>query len=276
MQFVSVNKVANRTHNRNWDEQSFIDDRSIQKWNTNHENVNDNYNDFIWHLKGSIDRHAPLKKLSKKEIKLKNKPWITPYILLKIKHRNGIIARLKKNLGDAHLKASYKRFRNLVNKNIKHSMKNYYIWKDVNDIITKASTYKVTKTQLADDPKLVSETFNNFFVNVGRNLGKKIPSGLISPNSYLKRRVTSNFTLEPTSIVEVMTDILKLDDSKSSGPDNILVKLLKISAPLIVPHLVIIINKSFKPGIFPHALKLAKVIPIFKSGSKLDINNYRP
>ena len=165
------------------------------------------------------------------EIKLKNKPWITPYILLKIKHRNGIIARLKKNLGDADLKASYKRFRNLVNKNIKHSMKNYYIWKDVNDIITKASTYKVTKTQLADDPKLVSETFNNFFVNVGRNLGKKIPSGLISPNSYLKRRVTSNFTLEPTSIVEVMTEILKLDDSKSSGPDNIPVKLLKISAP---------------------------------------------
>ena len=70
-----------------------------------------------------------------------------------------------------------------------------------------------------------------------------------------------------------MSIILKLDDSKSSGPDNIPIKLLKISAPLIVPHLVIIINKSFESGIFPDALKLGKVIPIFKSGSKLDINN---
>ena len=29
-------------------------------------------------------------------------------------------------------------------------------------------------------------------------------------------------------------------------------------------------------SLFPDALKLGKVIPIFKSGSKLDINNYRP
>ena len=45
---------------------------------------------------------------------------------------------------------------------------------------------------------------------------------------------------------------------------------------MIVPRLVIIINKSFESGIFPDALKLTKVIPIFKSGSKLDMNNYRP
>ena len=37
-----------------------------------------------------------------------------------------------------------------------------------------------------------------------------------------------------------------------------------------------IINKSFELGIFPKALKLAKVIPIFKAGSRLDVNNYRP
>ena len=73
-----------------------------------------------------------------------------------------------------------------------------------------------------------------------------------------------------------MTQILKLDDTKSSGPDNIPVKLLKISAPVIVPHLVIIINKSFNLSIFPNDLKIAKVIPIFKSGSKADINNFRP
>ena len=154
------------------------------------------------------------------------------------------------------------------------------IWKGVNEIISKSDSHKVTqinhKNSFIDDPKLVSETFNNFFVNIGSNLEKMIPSTAISPTFYLKHGVSTNFSLTPTTITDVMSIILKFDDSKSSGPDNIPIKLLKISAPLIVPHLVIIINKSFESGIFPDALKLGKVIPIFKSGSKLDINNYRP
>ena len=37
-----------------------------------------------------------------------------------------------------------------------------------------------------------------------------------------------------------------------------------------------IITKSFENGIFPKLLKIAKVIPIFKEGSKTDVKNYRP
>ena len=32
----------------------------------------------------------------------------------------------------------------------------------------------------------------------------------------------------------------------------------------------------FNTGIFPDKLKIAKVVPIFKKGDKLNINNYRP
>ena len=37
-----------------------------------------------------------------------------------------------------------------------------------------------------------------------------------------------------------------------------------------------IVNKSISSGQFPSAWKEAKVNPLFKSGSKDDINNYRP
>ena len=37
-----------------------------------------------------------------------------------------------------------------------------------------------------------------------------------------------------------------------------------------------IVNKSISSGQFPSAWKEAKVKPLFKSGSKDDINNYRP
>ena len=37
-----------------------------------------------------------------------------------------------------------------------------------------------------------------------------------------------------------------------------------------------IINSSFSSGVFPAELKVAKVIPIHKAGSKTDVSNYRP
>ena len=51
-------------------------DVSIRNWNYSHENVHDSFIDFYTKLEGSVSRHAPLKKLSPKEIKMKNKPWL--------------------------------------------------------------------------------------------------------------------------------------------------------------------------------------------------------
>ena len=156
-------------------------------------------------------------------------------------------------------------------------------WKGINEIISirsKSSPNLVNQINhnniLIDDPKLISDTFNDFFINVGTNTDKSIPFAFKSPTSYLKHRVNSNFVILPTSIAEVMTLILQLDDSKPSGPTDIPIKILKVAAPIIVPHVVKIINKSFELGICPNFLKLAKVIPIFKAGRKLEVTNYRP
>ena len=40
--------------------------------------------------------------------------------------------------------------------------------------------------------------------------------------------------------------------------------------------LTIIINQSLKTGIFPEALKIAKVKPLYKKGDNFCLNNYRP
>ena len=44
-------------------------------------------------LKACIDRHAPLKKLTPKEIKLKHKPWISININKMIKIQNKLFHR---------------------------------------------------------------------------------------------------------------------------------------------------------------------------------------
>ena len=59
-------------------------------------NVNDQFNDFYWKLEGCVERHAPVKELSTKEIKMKSKPWINPIITKLIRNRNKLFKRKKR------------------------------------------------------------------------------------------------------------------------------------------------------------------------------------
>ena len=301
LQFSCINKVISTDktpyYKRNYskfNEQSFLDDLSIQNWH-NQQDANTMFNDFAWRLESCINRHAPVKKLNKKELNFNLKPWITPNIIKKINHRNKLFLKRKKKPDDIDLKVIYNKFRNSVARDIKKSKKYYYsnyfeecktnmkkTWRGIKELINTSNKNPMKVNELKVNNKLISDnlalanTFNNFFVNVGSEVNKSIPDTNVCPSTYLKNKVESNFLINKTSNAEVMTIILKLDDNKSSGPDDIPIKLLKIAAPIIVPRLVSIINTSFISGIFPDRLKLAKVIPIFKAGSKLDVNNYRP
>ena len=59
-------------------------------------------------------------------------------------------------------------------------------------------------------------------------------------------------------------------------PDFKSTKLLKIIAPMIIGPLHHLINLSLETGFVPREFKIAKVVPVFKSGDKHDYNNYRP
>ena len=127
-----------------------------------------------------------------------------------------------------------------------------------------------------NNPQKIGNMFNNCFANVGPNTDKTIPKPFKSPSSYLKNRINFDFVIALKSEVEILKIIQSLDDSKSSGTSSFPIKLLKISAPCLTLPLCKLINLSFTTGIFPDAIKVAKVIPIFKSGFSDDINNYGP
>ena len=61
----------------------------------------------------AVIEHAPLKKVNKKQVKLKTKPWVNRYIQKLIKYRNKLLRKLRKS----HSKKTeelYKKFRNRV------------------------------------------------------------------------------------------------------------------------------------------------------------------
>ena len=63
---------------------------------------------------------------------------------------------------------------------------------------------------------------------------------------------------------------------KSAGYDNIPMSIIKRSIGSISSPLTHIINLSIIHGIVPDELKIARVVPIFKSGDKALFSNYRP
>lgn len=82
---------------------------------------------------------------------------------------------------------------------------------------------------------------------------------------------TSNFQLN-------LNDILNIDDldsNKGPGPDQIHPKFVKRLKDSLSNHLLFIFNESLKQGIFPNVWKYSYIIPIFKSGDKQLITNYR-
>ncbi len=82
--------------------------------------------------------------------------------------------------------------------------------------------------------------------------------------------------MEPTDPIEIIRTTMKLKTKKSEGFDNISTKLIKDTIDAIALPLTHIINLSFTSGIVPQKMKIAKIIPIFKSGKHTLFNNYRP
>ena len=67
-----------------------------------------------------------------------------------------------------------------------------------------------------------------------------------------------------------------LDVTKSTGPDNIPARVLKLVASSIAPSVTVLFNSSIKTGCFPILWKVSNIVAIPKSGDSKDPCNYRP
>ena len=85
-----------------------------------------------------------------------------------------------------------------------------------------------------------------------------------------------SFIITSTNKEEIYKIKSSLNTNKSCGPNSIPTKILHLLQDQISNHLVTICNLSFSTGIFPAILKTAKVIPIHKKNSKLEVSNCRP
>ena len=75
---------------------------------------------------------------------------------------------------------------------------------------------------------------------------------------------------------EIYNLLMKMDCKKSTGFDDIPVKLLKIGSAPLAPPICTLVNLMFMESCFPDILKYAEVAASFKRLDNLDKENYRP
>jgi hypothetical protein len=127
------------------------------------------------------------------------------------------------------------------------------------------------------DKKEIAEHFCDFFTNIGQKQSVSIGTTSKDATDYLKDiKVDKTIYMQPTCEIEILNIVNNMKAKRSSGYDNLTSNELKQIIHGLAPALTILINRSLAEGIFPDALKIAKVIPIYKSGMKDSINNYRP
>ena len=158
------------------------------------------------------------------------------------------------------------------------------LWQILNGVI---KGHPVTNNQLPDSflnacgecissKEETAESFNQFFISVGEDLQQAIPTSCLDPLKYVQPQPKHGFNVMRSTNAVELKEIVRGMKNVGAGIDGINANLFKRTFPAIAYQLIHLINICLQNGVFPNALKVAIVKPVFKSGDKKTFSNYRP
>ncbi len=215
------------------------------------------------------------------------KPWVTETLAKRIKIRDKLARLSNKGRIDKEI---YTVFRNSLTTQLRNAKANYFhseffkhdgnikkTWEIINSSIKKsfrAKTINLKENENTIQLNAVPNKFIDHFSNIASNLVSKIAPADRHAASYLKNRNLDSFFMIPIISKEVEIAISCL---KSSGSIfSISTAVLEDAKHVISNILSNIFNLCVTQGYFPEELKLGRITPIFKKGSKSLFDNYRP
>ena len=279
-------------------EKGFIDDVSAVDWSSLYDNNDPDwqYNYLMDTINNIYNLHFPIKSCRVKVNSTKT-PWITPGILKSIRRKNKLYRLKIKNPTQKNV-AKFRNYiyRNKLNHLIRFTKKSYYNdmlncaqsnvrtkWKVINEMLNKKKTKRKEFPSIQHNNKQhkdktdIANIFNTFFTNVGPSLAKKFPNNNLNKHrDWMNISCETDFNIPLISAHSVLDELYNLDESKAVGQRDLPISYIKKVAEQIHQPLLFIFNTSLITSRVPDAMKVAKVIPIFKSGSTELVSNYRP
>lgn len=261
--------------------QNFLDELSLENW---YEVINsscpkESFNIFYNIYLKLFDKHFPI-QIRKQSLKKEISPHITPALKASITEKNRLERLARK--WPLTYRERYKKYRNKLTTLLRTAKNLYYKqqlidnqgdpkkqWKVINSLLGKTSSVGKANIELNPPSMDIPNAINEHFLKSYNN------NTSLDYRNYLVNAPVNSMYMLPTDTVEVKRH-LNILNTNAPGYDDIPPTLLKASSDLISVPLTHTINLSLTTGYFPDQLKQAKVVPVFKSGDKMNINNYRP
>ena len=135
-------------------------------------------------------------------------------------------------------------------------------WKLINELRGKKHTstkpiFKI-ENEVVQNRRIIANKFNEYFVSLAMNLNKKVENdyrviieALPTFETYLTKRCESSIYIGECDTDEIMKIISGFTNGKAS---DILVRVVKRAAPILVKILKFLYNNCVAGGIFPSSL----------------------
>ena len=241
--------------------------------NDSNSDINTKFNRFLSSLDELIKNHAPLKKLSERDVKFRNKPWINVRIQKMMRIRDKILIKLKRNESQSVLELN-KKFRNRVTESFREIKANYFynyfqknsnnmkqLWSGIKSVISIRKSSNINEINKLKDsngniksyPVVIakyskySKIFDKYFVTVSCDITKNIPRSNKSPINFMKDRVhnsfftASSFPVETHGIISLLRSGLSKKLARTCG------MFFKVGHFLPINILIGLFNSLFSP-----------------------------
>ena len=139
-----------------------------------------------------------------------------------------------------------------------------------------------TQNGIINDEAVIANELNEYFVNILEQIGNNKDADVGFDHRKLANFFHSRLNTDKVYNIPLFTpkqtiDIIdKISSNKASGYDGMSVRVLKKIIPVFGNPLCKLCNLPILTNSFPNHWKIAKVIPLHKSGARNFINNYRP
>ena len=262
--------------------------------------VNTAWSNFTQIFNTVLNKIAPYRVI---RIKQSTEPWMTSSILDLIRTRDHMRYCLDRGFPNASFR-EFTAIRNKVQREIKKARASYFktkledsqgdprkLWQHLKQLGYSSKSPENAKIVLNINGELCHFTrsicnyINTFFATIAHSLVSKLPSvagvsGTV-PESFVEfyrmKDVTPNgCVLQPVSEDFIFKELSGLNKNKGPGLDGIAPRFLKDGAKQLAPLITHIVNLSISSSTVPDDMKSAKVIPLFKKKSRLEVGNYRP
>ena len=131
-----------------------------------------------------------------------------------------------------------------------------------------------------DDPKIVAEELNNFYVEKIDGIVKEYPPDPVEVvnymHDYLADKKIGRFNFRTVGNRSIRRAIMSLNQSEATGIDGIAVKWLKRFVHTLTPFMRHLVNQTIDTSEYPERYKAGCISPLPKKGDLKQKKNWRP